>query len=214
MTARLLAFALWAAVAATAVFWGLRLAVRAPAAPPHAVAAAGPAAAGDWSAVFGTAAVATDGAAPAPPPEAERFKLLGVVAPRTGGRGGVALLAVDDKPPRAVRAGAQVDGEWVLQEVRPRGISLGPRGGDAAVQLELPPLPPPATGSLPPAGAGPAATAGPRPSPIAPAPGGARPPPVATPAAVVPGMVQPVVPGPSTPGAGLPQNLPQGELTR
>ena len=47
MLARLSAFVLWALVAATAVFWGLRLLVRAPAAPAYAVAV------GDAAAVHG-----------------------------------------------------------------------------------------------------------------------------------------------------------------
>jgi general secretion pathway protein C len=47
--------------------------------------------------------------------------------------------------------GAPVDGGWVLQAVSQRSASLGPAGGVAAVQLELPALPPAATGTLSPA---------------------------------------------------------------
>ena len=47
MLARLSAFVIWALIAATAVFWVLRLAVRAPAAPPHGVAVGDVVAVGD-----------------------------------------------------------------------------------------------------------------------------------------------------------------------
>jgi general secretion pathway protein C len=55
MTARLLAFLVWAAVAATAVFWGLRLLVRSPAPPPQTVAAAAAQPRGDLTRVLGGA---------------------------------------------------------------------------------------------------------------------------------------------------------------
>jgi general secretion pathway protein C len=64
------------------------------------------------------------------------------------------VLSVDDKPARVVRLGGVVDGEWVLQGVTARGVSLGPAGAPAQVTLELPQLPPPATGTLPGAVAG------------------------------------------------------------
>jgi general secretion pathway protein C len=149
MTARLLAFVVWAAVAATAVFWGLRLLSRAPAAPPHTTAAADAGAArGDLTRLFGTdAAPVAPQAAPAP----SRFHLVGVVAPRPGSppRVGVALIAVDNKPARAYRVGAPIDDRLVVQAVQGRTVSLGPRGAPAEVQLELPPPPAPATGTLP-----------------------------------------------------------------
>jgi general secretion pathway protein C len=165
MTARLLAFVVWAAVAATAVFWGLRLLISAPAAPPHTVAAADAGVArGDLTRLFGTEPVA----GPAPVAQApSRFQLVGVVAPRPGSppRVGVALIAVDDKPARAYRVGAPIDERLVVQAVQGRSVSLGPRGEPAEVQLELPPLAPPATGTLP-SGPGPAAPpAGRQPAP-------------------------------------------------
>jgi general secretion pathway protein C len=149
MTARLLAFVVWAAVAATAVFWALRLLVSAPPAPPHTVAAADAGAArGDLARIFGADPVA--GPAPAAPAPS-RFQLVGVVAPRPGApaRVGVALIAVDDKPPRAYRVGAPIDDRLVVQAVQGRTVSLGPRGAPAEVQLELPALPEAATGTLP-----------------------------------------------------------------
>ena len=73
-------------------------------------------------------------AAAAPEPAADaRFKLVGVVSPRSpqAAREGLALIAVDGKPPRAYRVGAVVDGPNVLQAVNARGATLGParRGG-------------------------------------------------------------------------------------
>ena len=148
MTARLLAFVVWAAVAATAVFWALRLLVSAPTAPPHTVAAADAGVArGDLARVFGADPVA----GPAPvAPAPSRFHLVGVVAPRPGSppRVAVALIAVDDQPARAYRVGAPIDDRLVVQAVQGRTVSLGPRGAPAEVQLELPPLPEAATGTL------------------------------------------------------------------
>ncbi|WP_119355410.1 hypothetical protein, partial [Azohydromonas sediminis] len=161
MMTRLFAFVTWGAVGASAVFWALRLGVEAPRAPSFATPV-GPAAAmrGDWSRVLGEppqAGAAEDGDADGAvePALASRFRLLGVVAPKTpSDRDGVALIAVDDKPARAFRVGAVVDGQTVLRAVHRRGASLGPRDGTATVELELPALPPPATGALPPARAG------------------------------------------------------------
>jgi general secretion pathway protein C len=123
------------------------------------IAAAGAGHAGDLSALLGQVAEAAVGvAAPEAPPANNRFTLVGVAAAKgaAGSREGLALIGVDDKPPRAFRVGAVVEGEWVLQSVSARGAQLGPRGGAAAVVLELPPLPPPATGVLGAEGGGPA----------------------------------------------------------
>jgi general secretion pathway protein C len=153
MTARLLAFLVWGALAATAMFWGLRLGGSSPAMPKHALAvSAAVPARGDLTRVLGAEPPPT-AAAPveAAPQAASRFRLVGLMAPRSGGREGIALLQVDGKPARPYRVGALVDGDWVLQSVQPRSIALGPRGGAEALRLELPPLPVAATGTLPPA---------------------------------------------------------------
>lgn len=153
MKVRLVAFVIWAAVAATAMFWILRLGVSSPSAPPHTVAvglAAAPR--GDLTRVFGAAPVAVAGGpnAVVQTPQASRFKLLGVAAPRQGGdSNGLALIAVDGKPARGYAVGAAVDGDLLLQSVEPRGAKLGARGAAAQVTLELPALPLPATGSFP-----------------------------------------------------------------
>lgn len=151
MSARFAAFVAWAAVAASLVFWGLRLWSAPIATPPHAtVAAVAGAMQGDPARVLGRDAPpqASAAALPSTPADA-RFKLLGVVAPRAAGGGveGVALIATDGKPAKAYRVGAAVDGELVLQSVRVRAASLGPRGQPAQVELQLPPLAAPASGA-------------------------------------------------------------------
>jgi len=165
MLARWVTFLVWAGVAASAVAWGLKIFVQPLAAPPQAlVAETGLVARGDLTRLLGVdppvPVVAT-----APVPAADtRFKLVGVVSPRSpqAAREGLALIAVDGKPPRAYRVGAVVDGAHVLQAVSPRGATLGPTDGAAPVALNLPPPAPAATGVLPP-GSRTAAT--PRPTP-------------------------------------------------
>ncbi|WP_328580115.1 type II secretion system protein N [Ideonella sp. BN130291] len=162
------AFFVWAALAASAVFWALRLGAGSPTAPAHTVPVSEVVVQrADLTRIFGAEPVAAPTEAPAPE-VSSRFHLLGVVAPRVAGAPGVALIAVDGKPPRAYRLGAAVDGEMVLQDVQARGVALGPQGGAATVRLELPPLPAAATGALPPPSFGAApAPAAPLPPPVA-----------------------------------------------
>lgn len=148
MLARVAALLVWALVAGTAAFWALRLSARSLPVPPQAALAqaAAPAAA-SWSRLLGAEPVAPAAAeAPPPPPESARFQLLGLAAPRGAGQGGVALIAVDGKPARAFRSGAAVDGDLVVQSLQLRSVALGPRGGAPRLTLELPMMPPPATG--------------------------------------------------------------------
>lgn len=174
MPARLSAFLIWALVAASAMFWGLRLFVSPPAAPAHTLAAAdmGPGRV-DLTRLFGAPPVAAEVAVQVPA-IASRFQLSGVMAPKEPGDHGLALIAVDGKMPRAFRVGAMIDSDLVLQSVSRRTASIGPAGGAPAVVLELPVLPPPTTGSLPPApafglpGAGPVPHMAAAPSPVAP----------------------------------------------
>lgn len=168
MLARLSAFVIWALVAATAVFWGLRLFVR-PSAPPPYTVAVGDASAmrGDLTRLLGSAPVAEPTATIAPEASA-RFHLLGIMAPKAspnGGAGqGVALIAVDGNMPKAYAVGASLDGELVLQSVSLRTASIGgSRGGAAAITLELPPPAPAATGTLGGGGGGMPAMGGGRP---------------------------------------------------
>lgn len=151
MAARWSAWWVWAALAGSLVFWGLRLAgpSRAPV-PGVQTVATDQAVRGDVARMLGVVPAAPTGA-PAAPPASTRFKLIGAVA-AVGGGEGWAVLAVDDRPPRTVRVGAKVDGDWVLQSVTTRQVLIGPPGGPAQVALDLPQLPPAATGTLPPAG--------------------------------------------------------------
>ncbi len=153
MPARLCAFVIWALVAASAVFWGLRLLVRAPAAPPNAVALGDDAAVRvDLTRLLGAAPVAPQ-VAVAVAEASARFRLIGIMAPKAsaaaGHGGGLALIAVDGKLPKAYAVGASLDGALVLQSVSLRTAVIGASQGAATVTLELPPLPATATGTLP-----------------------------------------------------------------
>jgi general secretion pathway protein C len=169
MASRAFAFVIWAAVAASVVFWMLRLAGGSRPVPAHAVAVGeNTYARGDLSRLFGREAGPAAIAAPTPV-SGSPLKLIGVVAPREGSglRAGVALISIEGKPARPFRVGSAVDSDLVLLGVHQRGASLGPRDGDATLKLELPPLPPPATATLPPAGSLPSEAASPRTAPIA-----------------------------------------------
>lgn len=146
MTARVLAFLAWAAVAAAVLSWALRLGAGRPAVPAHASPVALEPAQGDWLRVLGGMQAAAPAAAPeAVAADATRLRLLGVVAPQHApARQGIALIAIDDGPPRALRVGAVVVGQTVVQSVHRHGASLGPAGGPAEIELELPQQPPPA----------------------------------------------------------------------
>ena len=151
MLLRWVSMCVWALVAASAVFWGLRLFTKASPMPAQTQVADAGAARGDLSRVLGVDPPAPVAAA-APEPTADaRFALIGVVSPRGAapGQGGVALISVDGKTPRAYKLGAVVDGQNVLQAVSARGVSLGPQGGPALVALNIPPPQPAATGQLP-----------------------------------------------------------------
>ncbi|MDB5817577.1 MAG: gspC [Rhizobacter sp.] len=158
MLARITAFGTWTLVATGLVFWALRLFVMAPAVMPGAVAfndAGG--SRGELARLLGGEPSAQVAAAPV---VASRFKLVGVVAPRQGQtqtssqaqqdtHASVALIAIDDKPPRPYRIGARIDGETVLQAVGHRSASLGASSGAGQpLVLEIAPLPAPATGAL------------------------------------------------------------------
>ena len=145
---------MWALVAASAVFWGLKLASQPLPVPPQAqMAQPGAGLRGDLTRLLGEDAPPVAAAA-APVQLADaRFALLGVVHPMasTAAGEGLALIAVDGKPPRAYRVGAVVEGTHVLQTVGARGATLGLRNGPGVVALSVPPPAPAATGSLPPA---------------------------------------------------------------
>lgn len=215
MLARLSAFVIWALVAATLVFWGLRLVVQAPSAPAYAMAVGDAAAArGDLTALLGTAPVAVVATPSAPAPEtSSRFRLLGIAAPRAGGsapaRRGVALIAVDGKLPKAFAVGARIDPDLVLESVSLRSVSIASSKGAPAIKLELPPLAAAATGSLPigltggtrlPGMAAPIGVPGPVPGLVAPPPQMQAPGPMEAPQ-MIPQAPPPMIPrqGPNAP---------------
>lgn len=175
MTSRLLSFAVWALVAAGAVFWVMRLLARSEPAPAHAVTAAqtAPVASADVSRVLGsTRTTATAEVKVAAQPAADaRFRLVGVVAAKASApQTGLALIAVDGKPPRPVGLGGVVDGSLVLLAVNHRRAELGPAGGSATVKLDLPVTPEPSRATrLPVVSAAAAAAQAPAPADVAPA---------------------------------------------
>ena len=154
MISRVAAFAIWALVATTAVFWLLRLTAKGPSVPHAAMVKSQdlPLRA-DLSRVLGSTPVV---AAPAiaSPELASRFVLSGVMAPKTPGGSGLALIAVDGNPPKPYAVGAYLDDELVLLEVSMRSASIGPAGGEPLLTLELPALAPPTTGSFAPVSLG------------------------------------------------------------
>ncbi|HSV36292.1 MAG TPA: type II secretion system protein N [Ramlibacter sp.] len=129
-------FVLWALVAASAAYWGLKLTGRS-AAVDAPVAARAPAPA-DPAGVARLLGASPQAATPAPVASlASRFALTGVVASRS--QTGAALIAVDGKPARPYRVGAVVDEGLVLQSVDARHAVLAPSlDGPPAVTLELP----------------------------------------------------------------------------
>lgn len=139
MASRLLTFVVWALVAVSGLFWGLKLFVRAQGLPATAQAAMAAAPqGGSLTRVLGTVAASDD--------EEEdagdgRFQLLGIVAP--GGQTssspqGVALISVSGQPARAWHTGAVIEGDTVLLSVSKRSVELGPKGGPASSSLSLP----------------------------------------------------------------------------
>jgi len=165
MWTRTLAFLTWAAVAASGVFWGLRL-LAVPAALPTGVVAAAQSAppTADLQRLLGAGArtdAPSDDGGPTSIPEGgapQGLVLSGVIAPpvtppvtravtppvtsptaspRTA-RGGIALISVAGQPARPFRVGDRLQGDWVLLEVQARAALVGPAGGPAAFALMLP----------------------------------------------------------------------------
>ena len=138
------------------MFWGLRLLVNSQSMPAHAVSVGDSSAAvGDVARLLGTTPKEVAAAAVAAPVSelSTRFKLTGVISPKARSQStsnqGVALISVDGKPPRAFGVGSRIDGDLRLQAVSLRTASIGTGSGNAPVVLEMPPLVPPNTGSLP-----------------------------------------------------------------
>jgi general secretion pathway protein C len=205
MFSRLSAFVIWSLVAATLVFWALRIGVQSPKAPAYAIPVdRAQAPRGDLARLFGAAPVVA--AATETPREApSRFRLVGVMAPKSStpegtGAYGLALIAVDGKPAKAFAVGSKLDNDLVLQSVGLRTASIGTSQGARSVLLEMPALAAPATGVLPPPGA-PAAAAAP-----AVRPPGVPVPPASTTPAVMPS--NPAQVSPPAPAQGMANPLP------
>ena len=135
---RALTFLVWAVVAASAVFWGLRWQGKANAAAlmTPMVASAASVDAGSVALLLGSPGAAAV-AAPAVA-VSSRFALAGVVA-QAGSRVGAALIGVDGKSAKSYSVGSRVeDGLWLVS-VGPRRASLGASAdGPASIVLDLP----------------------------------------------------------------------------
>jgi len=130
-------FALWALVAASCVYWGLKFTTLGAGAGGAAVASRAPAPA-DPAAVARLLGASPAVAATAPVASlSSRFVLVGVVANRS--HQGAALIAVDGRPAKPFRVGAAVDEGLVLQSVEARRAVLAASAGSPPlVTLELP----------------------------------------------------------------------------
>ena len=130
-------FALWALVAASAVYWGLKIATpsRPAVAAPPAVRAPAPADPAAVARLLGASPAAAS--VPTVASLSSRFTLVGVVASRS--RTGAALIAVDGRPAKPFRVGAAIDEGLVLQSVEARRATLAAsREGPPVLTLELP----------------------------------------------------------------------------
>jgi general secretion pathway protein C len=147
MAARTSAWLVWALLAGSVVFWGLRLGV-APQGLPDQVRTVGAdqSSRGDILRLF---ANPSDLGATAPVEQAaaaSRLKLQGVVAGGTGS--GWAMLSVDGLPTRMIPVGGAVTSDWVVLSVSPQLVEIGPPGGPVAARLDLPLPAAPVTGVL------------------------------------------------------------------
>jgi len=164
MSSRWTGFFIWALVAASTAFWGIKIFAATRPVPPGAQAPQAVAANGPMERLFGAVVVPTAAAAPVHP-ESERFQLVGVIAPPSGAApGGFAIVAVDGQPAHTWRVGATLDGNTSLLAVSKRGAEFGPSGGPAAFSLQLPEPAAAETGTLAPA------VSQPEPAQAAPAP--------------------------------------------
>lgn len=130
-------FILWALLASSAVYWGLKLSRgNGPEGAPVAVRAPVPA---DPAVVARLLGYSPNLSAPQAPSLASRFALLGVVASLA--HDGAALIAVDGRPAKPFRVGAAVSESLVLQSVEARRAVLAASAdGPPVVTLDLPPI--------------------------------------------------------------------------
>ncbi|MEY2619828.1 MAG: hypothetical protein RL522_2830 [Pseudomonadota bacterium] len=136
-TAKLVTALLWAVVAGSVVFWGLRLAATR-ALPSEAAAPVSrlpdPVDPAAVARLLGASAVTAEAG---PAVAGTSLVLTGVAAGYSGG--GAALIAVDGAPPRPYRVGHRVQNDLWLQSVQGRQARLGPAPqGPTTLTLELP----------------------------------------------------------------------------
>jgi len=132
-------FLLWALLAASAAYWGLKLGRPTPVVAAAVTPVPAPVDPAAVARLLGYTPQEAPGAVVAAS-LASRFTLTGVVASRS--RGGAALIAVDGRAPRPFRVGAALDEAIVLQSVEGRRAVLAAHlTGPALLTLELPPLP-------------------------------------------------------------------------
>ncbi len=127
-----------ATAAASAVAWGLRWS--APRTLPQAAPLVDANATVDAERVaraLGASSGAASTASAPPSALGTRLVLQGVVAPK-GKQGGAALIAVDGKPPKPYRVGAEVVDGWRLVAVAPRRADLAAADQGPVSTLELP----------------------------------------------------------------------------
>ncbi len=131
----------WLLVGSSAVFWGLRLlAPPGGSAPVAAAPALGQPSAQAMAPLLGVPNSSTP-LSTVRPQQAPRVSLLGVMAGRTEGIG-VALLAIDGKPPKPVRVGTELEPGMVVQSVHSHEVRLGASAeGPSSLTLTLPPAP-------------------------------------------------------------------------
>ncbi len=147
-----MAFLVWGLLACSGVYWVIQVAARPLATPAQAVPALEQGAAQvDLTRLLGAPVVVA--AEPVVAQEG-RFRLLGVVAPRSARAAqageGVALIAVDGVP-RTVRVGAEIENGLRLLAVDARSARLG-TGDQPGMTLQMAAPSQASTGALTPAG--------------------------------------------------------------
>ena len=140
-SSRIVTFTLWGLVAASAVYWGLKVSQvsTSPGIPALAVASAPPAGPKALARALGGGLAISQASNDETPPAASRYALVGVVAGLS--QRGAALISIDGQEAKPVRVGSPVEGSLVLESVTGRRAVLS-SGADAGekVTLELPSL--------------------------------------------------------------------------
>ncbi len=150
MSSRWTGFFVWALVAASTAFWGIKIFAATRPVPLEAQAPQVVASNGPMVRLFGAVVVPTV-AAPVVPPQSTRFQLVGVIAPPGATRSGFAIVSLDGQPAHTWRVGATIDGNTTLLSVSKRGAEFGPSGGPTEFTLQLPEPAAAETGTLTPA---------------------------------------------------------------